>query len=1058
MTAPYDLVVLNIPNLVAYYRLGEPSGTVAHDISPIANNGIYYNTPALGIAGPLVNDSDTAAGFASASSEYMEATSNAAYNFGTGNYSLSFLFKRSGNPTAPEFILYRGDGSNGWGAYMDTAGQLRTPIGALIVTSASGLADGAWHHALLVMDRGGNGVWYIDGAISGSPVNISSESTRNLTNTSVLDVAQCWTTGNYFNGSLDEIAVWATWLKATQRAALWASASLGPSPLTLWVGGLDITGLTDLSSYVVVESGCRQPGQLNCTVLDSTISLGLAPKALTQLWDNNDGRFVFTGYLNPAQLDTLGNGRSFQLTCDDLGEILDLSLVPSESRPAETLYARMVYLLSTYGPLMPQIWTYIVNPGPSLPACLLENTTLRGAIEMTCSLAGTGWYYWSDGAGLLHVTNSTADTAPFALDTRTPAGGEVNPEEPFTITRDSKSLVNAYYMRGANAAGSGWVTNSGSITAYGRREAYYDAPNATTWAMAQAVGNALLDTNAWPSLQGQVHITGANGWKPGQILDIRYAAHFDIWTDTYFRINLVTRYYFAGGNTKAYDIQFGGLIPLWAYSAPPPRSVVGKKIGTGTVGIEPFAPWVRPVVIVSALPGLPDTNYPADSYAILTTDHKLYQNLSGSWVNAINQSLPVGFSGIPPVGSLPGLPNAAYPIGFVVFLTTDGKLYRNVANVWVKATDGADITAGTITGDRMVAGTITASQIAANTITAAQIAAGAIGATQLSVGINRNTCPNGSFENYVGSIGADLSTNALLAAAVPGWELVVHPAGSTIRVWQGSPYQGANCMQLIQGSTPAAMSVYSALVPVSPGEIYGVRAWVRGYYLNTSPAYASLYIQWYKADGSASATANTAVFTNYNVGASATWIEETGRVAAPSDAAFARVRPYSPATSTATAQVAFDAIEFYPAAYDAAGHVTIDSTGVAITNGELTVTNAGSTVIIDGTSDIFKIVATGTITVPANGTAPVQNTNTVNLSTGLTYVPASLWFQQQSGYSATMPFLNFNNANGAALQYNSSECWMPSSGHTGMWASALTISGTVVAWTFRYYALVETGY
>jgi hypothetical protein len=45
------------------------------------------------------------------------------------------------------------------------------------------------------------------------------------------------------------------------------------------------------------------------------------------------------------------------------------------------------------------------------------------------------------------------------------------------------------------------------------------------------------------------------------------------------------------------------------------------------------------------------------------------------------------------------------------------------------------------------------------------------------------------------------------------------------------------------------------------------------------------------------------------------------------------------------------------------GTVTIDSTGVAITGGALTVKNPSGTTIIDGTSDMFKIAATGTLSV-----------------------------------------------------------------------------------------------
>jgi len=50
--------------------------------------------------------------------------------------------------------------------------------------------------------------------------------------------------------------------------------------------------------------------------------------------------------------------------------------------------------------------------------------------------------------------------------------------------------------------------------------------------------------------------------------------------------------------------------------------------------------------------------------------------------------------------------------------------------------------------------------------------------------------------------------------------------------------------------------------------------------------------------------------------------------------------------------------------------VVIDSSGVAITGGKLSVTNGSSVVIIDGTSTMFKVGATGTLTIasgPAKG-------------------------------------------------------------------------------------------
>ena len=79
----------------------------------------------------------------------------------------------------------------------------------------------------------------------------------------------------------------------------------------------------------------------------------------------------------------------------------------------------------------------------------------------------------------------------------------------------------------------------------------------------------------------------------------------------------------------------------------------------------------------------------------------------------------VGFNFVELVTTLPVTGNFE---GRMVYLTTDDKLYRHDGTAFLLAVDGADITAATISGDRMIA----------NTITAGEIQAGAIGASELA--------------------------------------------------------------------------------------------------------------------------------------------------------------------------------------------------------------------------------------------------------------------------------------------------------------------------------------
>lgn len=121
--------------------------------------------------------------------------------------------------------------------------------------------------------------------------------------------------------------------------------------------------------------------------------------------------------------------------------------------------------------------------------------------------------------------------------------------------------------------------------------------------------------------------------------------------------------------------------------------------------------------------------------------------------NALDD-IAVFASGLRPpqiVDTLPTLPDADYEPGQLVFLTSDGKLYRNVSDSWTAEIAAVDLT-GQITGTqiaddsistpklqalavtaaKIAAGTITADKIAANSLTAGVIAAGAIGTSELA--------------------------------------------------------------------------------------------------------------------------------------------------------------------------------------------------------------------------------------------------------------------------------------------------------------------------------------
>lgn len=174
-----------------------------------------------------------------------------------------------------------------------------------------------------------------------------------------------------------------------------------------------------------------------------------------------------------------------------------------------------------------------------------------------------------------------------------------------------------------------------------------------------------------------------------------------------------------------------------------PGAITQGLIASGAVGWQQAAPGLTFVNIVSSLPALPDPQYPAGSTVSLTTDGKIYRNVSGAWTAAVNgvdiSPGTVGYSAfasgtypITVVSSLPTLPNSNFPVGAVVSNSTDGKIYRNISGAWQTYINGTDIVANTITSGQIASNTIVANNIASGTITAAQIAANTITASQIA--------------------------------------------------------------------------------------------------------------------------------------------------------------------------------------------------------------------------------------------------------------------------------------------------------------------------------------
>ena len=146
-----------------------------------------------------------------------------------------------------------------------------------------------------------------------------------------------------------------------------------------------------------------------------------------------------------------------------------------------------------------------------------------------------------------------------------------------------------------------------------------------------------------------------------------------------------------------------------------------------------------------------------------SADKKLYEGINGVWVPVVqattaatdvaDASITVAkfAAGIRPVEILSTLPTTGNSVGRMVYLTTDGQLYRYTASGFTTAVPAQALTGtitttqiandaittpkiatGAITADEIGANAITAGKIAANAVTAGTIQAGAISATEIA--------------------------------------------------------------------------------------------------------------------------------------------------------------------------------------------------------------------------------------------------------------------------------------------------------------------------------------
>jgi len=212
----YQAIVTGTPGILNYWRLGDGTAAI-DDIAAASNDGSYVNAPALGAAGAIAGDTNTAVTFDGVS-DYGQVARQIA-----GSFSIEFWFKSTqGLGTGNQWWNGAGivdadvaGGTNDFGVSLLANGQVIGGVGNpdTSVASAGGKNDGLWHHVVFTRALpGGQFILYVDG-VATAP---GSGTTNSLTASPNINFGRMANGNNYYSGALDEVALYTSVLTPAQ--------------------------------------------------------------------------------------------------------------------------------------------------------------------------------------------------------------------------------------------------------------------------------------------------------------------------------------------------------------------------------------------------------------------------------------------------------------------------------------------------------------------------------------------------------------------------------------------------------------------------------------------------------------------------------------------------------------------------------------------------------------------------------------------------------------------------------------------------------------------------
>lgn len=251
----------------SYWRLGEGSGTTIYDTVSTLDGTATATGVTRGAAG-AVGDSNSATKFDGATGTTAYAPTGAAIAAPQA-FSVETWFNTT-TTTGGKLIGFgnskTSSGTSDRHLYMDNSGRVyfgAFNTSAKAVAGANSYNDGNWHHAVGTMDPTTGLSLYIDGRLAA----------RDQTVTSAKDYKGYWRLGGdnmsgwagnptskYFNGALDEVAVYNAALTPEQVAAHWTTAgkALTPTPAPATAFGQRVLADNAVVYWPLNEASGRQ--------------------------------------------------------------------------------------------------------------------------------------------------------------------------------------------------------------------------------------------------------------------------------------------------------------------------------------------------------------------------------------------------------------------------------------------------------------------------------------------------------------------------------------------------------------------------------------------------------------------------------------------------------------------------------------------------------------------------------------------------------------------------------------------------------------------------------